>query len=152
MLYHHKFFMYAVQWFVGSAGGVSGGRWVIHPEWSQKVLRHSVLHKWQEWEEIQGWGYGGVNPFFTAASMLGNTKISPLTAKQTSFRKDVTIWLEASTTSAAYLITDDKRFIQTFENPHMMRLFEVCCERALHIKPMALISATEYLGLPTEKS
>ena len=103
-------------------------------------------------KKYRGGGYGGVNPFFTAASMLGNTKISPLTAKQTSFRKDVTIWLEASTTSAAYLITDDKRFIQTFENPHMMRLFEVCCERALHIKPMALISATEYLGLPTEKS
>ena len=94
-------------------------------------------------------GYGDVNPFFTAASMLGNTKISALTAKQTTFRKDVTIWLEASTTSAAYLITDDKRFIQTFENPYMMHLFEVCCERALKIKPIALILAT---GLPTEKS
>ena len=56
--------------------------------------------------KYRGGGYGGINSFFTAASMLGNTKISTLTAKQTSFCKDVTIWLEASTTSAAYLITD----------------------------------------------
>ena len=99
-----------------------------------------------------GGGYGGVNPFFTATSMLGNTNISGLTVKQTSFHKDVTIWLEASTTSAAYLMTDDKKFIHTFENRCMMDLFEVCCERAIKIKPITVISTTEYLGLPTEKS
>ena len=31
-----------------------------------------------------------------------------------------------------------------------MELFEVCCERAFQIRPITLISATEYLGLPTE--
>ena len=57
-----------------------------------------------------GGGYGGVNPFSNAAAMLGNTKIAGLIMKQQSFCNDVTIWLEASSTSATYLITDDTIF------------------------------------------
>lgn len=109
-----------------------------------------------------GWGFGGVNPFCNAASMIGNTGVCALTAKQVSFRKDVTIWLEVSTTSASYLITDDKRFYPTFESCYMMDVFKVCREGSFQIKPvtlvlvssstsiLVLVSATEYLGLPTE--
>ena len=86
-------------------------------------------------------GLGGVNPFCNAASMIGNTGVCALTAKQVSFRKDVTIWLEASNTSASYLITEDKRFYQTFESSYMMDVFKVCCERSFQIKPVTLVSA-----------
>ena len=34
----------------------------------------------------------------------------------------------------------------------MMDIFKVCCERSFQIKPVTLVSATEYLGLPTEKN
>ena len=92
-------------------------------------------------KKYRGGGFGGVNPFCNAASMIGNTSICALTAKQISFRKDVTIWLEASTTSASCLITDDKRFYQTFESCYMMDIFKVCCERSLQKKPVTLVSA-----------
>ena len=70
-------------------------------------------------KRYSGGGYGGANPFFNAAGMIGNTKVAGLTSKQISFRKDVTIWLEMSSTSATYLVTDDKRFSQTFENKYI---------------------------------
>ena len=95
-------------------------------------------------KRYRGRGCGGPNPFAQAADFLGHTRFGPLTHSQQSFRKDVMIWVEASSSASAH-ITDDRRFFQTFTNEWVLALFEICLLRTFQMKPVKLVSAESCL-------
>ena len=97
---------------------------------------------------LKGRGYGGLSH---AVTFFGNTKSNTLTYPQQSFRNDLIIWMEASTTSAEVLITDNKRFYQTFANELVLELVKICLMQAFNIEPIQPVAATDYLRLTTEE-
>ena len=101
-------------------------------------------------KRYRGGGYGRPNPFAQAADFLGHTRYGPLTHSQQSFRKDVMIWVEASSTSASIHITDDRQFFLTFTNELVLALFEICSIKMFQIKPVQLVPAEKYLSLNIE--
>ena len=137
MLYYHKI-LYVCSSMICGMSRRRSFRWTVCHSLRMKSKDFATLYHFFVTKMGKSTGFGGVNPFCNAASMIGNTSICALTAKQISFQKDVTIWLEASTTSASCLITDDKRFYQTFESCYMMDIFKVCCERSFQKKPVTL--------------
>ena len=84
-------------------------------------------------KRYRGGGYGGPNPYSHTSSAVGNSDISGLTFPQQSVRSDVKIWMEASTCSSAdVLITDDRRFYDTFKDPRIQELFKIIFQQFWH--------------------
>ena len=61
-------------------------------------------------------GHWCINPFTHAAAALGSSSVHTISAPQLNFRRDLTILIEASTTSAEFLVTADERFYDILNN------------------------------------
>ena len=93
-------------------------------------------------KRFRGAGCDGPNYFAHAASALGNSGDGALSIIQNSFRRDMKILLEASTTTSQYLITHDQRFYDTITQPSVWTIFESMAENNL---PIELTTADKYI-------